>query len=603
VGSRRRWWPLFLFVPGAGATAIGIAVLAAAGAGSGHRWANWVNAWLVVLPALPIGWSFVAVGLFARWKRPDNRVGTLMTAVGFGQFASFLWVVPVSWVYTAGLVVAPWFVAVLVHLLLAYPSGSPSGRLSRALVAVGYLTELPVNLIQMLWRDEADSGPPGVHDLLLVRVDPGLADVLSLGSGVVLVAVLAATAAVLVHRRLRGTSAQRRALAPVLVVGALFAVMTALRLALPGEVGLLGLWLTLLAIPYAFLFGLARVRFFQMRTLSALMAGLGDARYGGDLPAAVADAFHDASVQTVYWLADRGRYVDQDGWPVGLPAEGSGRTVVPVERDGRRLGAIIVDSAAVADRSRPVTGLVAAVELAMDNRRLEAELRARVLQLEESRTRLVDAGDAQRRALERDLHDGAQQLLVLVRLRLGQIRQSLSDQGSTGSLDGASPPSADVGSQVETAMSDLDAALAELRELARGLHPVLLSTRGLEAAVRSLAARTLLPTHVEVRVREPLPEAVASAAYFVIAESLTNVIKHAAATRAAVTVVEQAGCVLIEVRDDGAGGADPTGSGFRGLSARVEALDGRLRVDGGAGGGTAVRAEIPLPAGAEPRVR
>jgi signal transduction histidine kinase len=346
------------------------------------------------------------------------------------------------------------------------------------------------------------------------------------------------------------------------------------------------------AVPYAFLAGLVRIQFFQMRALGALMTGLGDGRYAGDLPTAVAAAFDDVRVQVIYWLAERDRYVDEAGRPADLPVQGSGQAVLPIERDGRRLGAVIVDAAVVSERSQLITGLVGAVELAMDNQRVQAELRARVLELERSRAHVISAGEAQRRQLERNLHDGAQQLLVGLRLRLGVIRQSLA---TTSPADTSGSGLNDAGAQVDSAMSDLDAALAELRDLAHGLHPMLLSTRGLAAAVESLAARAPLPVHVDVRAHQRLPEAIESAAYFVIAEGLTNIAKHAAATGATVTVIGQPGRLLIEVEDNGIGGADLAGPGLQGLAARVAALDGHVRISTPAQGGTLLRAQIPLP--------
>ena len=407
-----------------------------------------------------------------------------------------------------------------------------------------------------------------------------------------LVGLLAATAVVLVRRWYRGSRAQRRALSPVLIAGALFAILAGWRLAFPGTVGLLGPLAAMVAVPYAFLAGLVRIQFFQMRALGALMTGLGEGRYPGDLPTAVAAAFDDVRAQVIYWLAERDRYVDEAGRPVDLPVQGSGKAVLPVERDGCRLGAVIVDAAVVSEHSQLITGLVGAVELAMDNQRLQAELRARVLELERSRAHVISASETQRRQLERNLHDGAQQLLVGLRLRLGLIRQSLA---TTSPADTSGSGLNDVGAQVDSAMSDLDAALAELRELAHGLHPMLPSTRGLAAAVGSLAARAPLPVNSDVRVRQRLAEAIESAAYFVIAEGLTNIAKHAAATAATVTVIEQPGRLLIEVEDNGIGGADLAGPGLQGLAARVTALDGHLRISTPAQGGTLLRAQIPLP--------
>jgi signal transduction histidine kinase len=204
-----------------------------------------------------------------------------------------------------------------------------------------------------------------------------------------------------------------------------------------------------------------------------------------------------------------------------------------------------------------------------------------VEELSASRTRIVDSGDAARRRLERDLHDGAQQRLVSLALSLRILRSRMDgDPTALGEL--------------EAARSELEHALEELRELARGIHPSVLSDRGLDAALEGLAHRTPLPVELEGTAGERLPDRVESAAYFVVAESLTNVAKYAKATHASVNVTRDDGRVLVEVSDDGIGGADPaTGSGLRGLLDRVSALGGSFDVDSQPGRGTTIRAAIP----------
>src|SRR5262249_55825525 len=205
-------------------------------------------------------------------------------------------------------------------------------------------------------------------------------------------------------------------------------------------------------------------------------------------------------------------------------------------------------------------------------------------ELHASRSRIVEAGDAERRRLERNLHDGAQQRLVSLSLalRLPQGGGATARQGAVEILDGAG--------------GELAAALEELRELARGLHPAVLADRGLDAAVDSLAERAAVPVDVELDLERRLPAAVEVAAFYVIAESLTNVAKYARADRALVRVTRENGLAVVEVRDDGVGGAEiGAGTGLRGLSDRLAALDGRLEIDSAPGAGTIVRAIIPVP--------
>jgi signal transduction histidine kinase len=214
--------------------------------------------------------------------------------------------------------------------------------------------------------------------------------------------------------------------------------------------------------------------------------------------------------------------------------------------------------------------------------RLNDELHARLEELAASRARIVTAGDVERRRLERNLHDGAQQRLVALSLAL-RLAQAKLDSDPAGARE-----------TLAAAGEELNLALAELRELARGLHPAVLSDRGLRPAIEMLAGRAPVPVEVEEVPGERLPEPVEAAAYYLIAEALTNVAKYAAASSVRVRVVASDSSVVVEVADDGAGGADPAGgTGLRGLADRVEALGGRLRVWSPAGGGTRIRAEIP----------
>ena len=214
--------------------------------------------------------------------------------------------------------------------------------------------------------------------------------------------------------------------------------------------------------------------------------------------------------------------------------------------------------------------------------RLDADLRARVVELRASRARLVEAGDTERRRLERNLHDGAQARLVGVALLLGHARRRVdADPEETAAL-------------LDRAMIELRAGLAELRELARGIHPAVLTERGLEPALHALASRAPVPVMVETDGEQRLPAPVEAAAYFVISEALANVAKYAQATEATVAVRRRNGCLTVDISDDGIGGADAAeGSGLRGLGDRVAALDGTLSLDSPPGHGTRLHVEIP----------
>jgi signal transduction histidine kinase len=213
-----------------------------------------------------------------------------------------------------------------------------------------------------------------------------------------------------------------------------------------------------------------------------------------------------------------------------------------------------------------------------------AELRELTAELQASRTRIVEAGDEARRRIERDLHDGAQQRFVTASLLLGTIVRAVE----RGEVDG-------LADDLRRAREELDGGLAELRELAHGIHPTVLSDLGLRPAVDALAARSAVPVIVEGDLDERPAASVEATLYFTISEALTNVAKYADATQAVVTIASGDGQAQVEIRDDGSGGADPAnGSGLRGLVDRLGALGGHLHVHSDAGHGTTVHAVVPL---------
>ena len=259
---------------------------------------------------------------------------------------------------------------------------------------------------------------------------------------------------------------------------------------------------------------------------------------------------------------------------------GSGRTTTFVDHDGHHVAALVHDSA-LAHQPDLLEVVCAAANVALERERLQAQLEARVVELQASRERIVAAGDAERRRLERNLHDGAQQRLVAIALQLSLLKGRIQSDPATAE------------ELADTAADELALSLAELRELARGIHPAVLE-HGLAAALESLAARASVPTRVLFETSERLPEPVELAAYFVASEALANVAKYACASTVSMRVWRTDGIAGIEIADDGIGGADDRGgSGLRGLADRVEALDGHLRVSSPAGAGTVVTAELP----------
>ncbi len=297
----------------------------------------------------------------------------------------------------------------------------------------------------------------------------------------------------------------------------------------------------------------------------------------------LAERLGDRSLTIAYWLPEREIFVDDAGRPVVLPDPGSGRAWTAVEREGVRVAAIVHDAELDASPEL-VTAAASAAALAIDNERLKAELRARVEELRVSRLRIVEAADDARRRIERDLHDGAQQQLVSLALDLRMLKVRLADSGLAGTVD-------QIGEK-------LAVALAELREFARGIHPAFLSERGVGAAVEALVARAPLDVDADVSLDGRLPAPVEAAAYFVIAEGLTNVVRYAETRNATVQVSRRGGEVVVVVADDGKGGATVAGgTGLRGLIDRLAVLDGHLEVSSPVGGGTRLEAHIPIESG------
>jgi signal transduction histidine kinase len=295
----------------------------------------------------------------------------------------------------------------------------------------------------------------------------------------------------------------------------------------------------------------------------------------------LAERLGDRSLNIAYWLPDRQIFVDDRGRQVDLPASGSGRTWTAVEREGNRVAAIVHDAELDATPEL-VHAAASAAALALDNERLKADLRARLEELRHSRRRIVEAADDARRQIERDLHDGAQQQLVSLALDLRLLRARLKHEP-------------EVAETVEELADKLAVALAELRELARGIHPAVLSDHGLGPAIHVLVERSPLQIDCDLDFEDRLPAPVEAAAYFVVAEGLTNVIKYANASKATVSVRHRGGMVEVAVADDGVGGARiDAGSGLRGLSDRLAALEGELELDSPLGEGTRLAARIPL---------
>ena len=548
---------------------------------------------LWIAGSVAITWGFLGVGLFSWARRPDNRIGPLMVAVAFSWVVSDLVFANSELLFSVGSILSQVFIAVTVHLLLVFPTGHFETRVDRLTAIAAYVTAgvLYVAAFTFADPDSFDCADcPG--NAFLIADNKPLVDALSVVMYVIYAAVALGVILSLGRRWLRATPVRRRTLMAVPFAGAalailLFAAATIVPLTgsdptLASVVGI-GALVPFGLVPYVFFGSLVRARVIRGRAFRNLLAELASTQLREQLRDSLRKALGDPSLELAFWLPESSRYVDADGRAVDLPTGDPSRAVTEVRLEDRLVGAIVHDPALLED-PEVVQAVGAAAALALENQRLDAELGAKIDELRASRIRIIEATLAERRRLERDLHDGAQQRLVSLALQLRLAGERLRDD--------------DAGARelLQTADVELAAALGELRELASGIHPAVLSDRGLDAALATLATRAPLPVELDVRVGERPPEHVELAAYFVVAEALTNVAKYANASRATVRAARDDGHLVVEVADDGIGGADPArGTGLRGLADRVSALDGTLELRSRHGGGTVLRANIPLP--------
>jgi len=546
----------------------------------------------VDLAANAAGASFLAVGWVGAWRRPQSRIGLLMMAVGLAWFAVRVSWIPNALAFSVGAALNNMWAAVLAHAFVSFPSGRLRDRRDRLVVALAYGWALALLLVNALtWHPVFSRPYAWIHNVFGVLGTQHLnAEIMRVASvpTVALVAVVVAT--VISHWR-RATPPGRRVLAPLVwsgvPVGVWFAVQQLSGVGWLGGAGVLAAVgsAPAAALPFGFLIGLLRTRL-RRGAVGDLVVELGKrAAPAEHLDAALARVLGDPTIRVLYRVPSPsgGRvYVDASGQPAQLPEAGTGSSVTTVDQGGEPVAALVHD-ASLSDEPELLEATVAAARLAIDNARLQAELRAQLEKVRASRARIVRAGDVERQRIERNLHDGAQQRLLALSFAL-RMAESAADGD------------AELKAALGDAANELKEALSELRELAQGLHPEVLTRSGLAAAVRAAARRASVPAEVAEAPEERFSPDAEAAAYYVVSEALANAGKHASATLARVCIRRSGGMLRVEVADDGVGGADAAGSGLTGLADRVAALGGTLCVTSPPGAGTVVMAELPCGA-------
>jgi signal transduction histidine kinase len=538
----------------------------------------------------------VTVGLIAWARRPDSRIGALLVAGSLIYLLGELGTVfPASALaVTVAYATFRLGAAVFAQTFLTYPTGRFASRVERGFVAAVYATGIVYGLAYLLFYDPRAPHDPGIWEcprcaLPLTHVASlDLTGVTDLLDAVFL--VLTVGFIVLLARKLvRAAPGPRRVVVPLAVAAFIGAGQFAVQLGLWLAGSSASFWtsnaafwvetVAVLAIPLALAVGVLWGRSARA-AVADLVVALAHTPPGA-VRDALARALGDPSLELALWRPDRRSYVDSAGRPFELPPPSSGRGVCVLGGADAPIAALVHDPA-LRERQALLDAVAAAGRLALENERLQAELRAQLGELRESRARIVEASDAERRRLERNLHDGAQQRLLAVGLALQIARQQLGPD-----VNGA----ADVLGEAD---AELRCALDELRELARGLHPAILTDHGLGAAIQAVADRSVVPVVIAELPEGRLPGSAEAAVYFLVCEGLANVTKYAHASRVTIAVARCDGLLTVELADNGAGGADPcAGSGLRGLVDRFQALDGQLLIDSPVGAGTRLHAELP----------
>ncbi len=545
---------------------------------------------MVALTEVVAGWSFAALGLVLAHRRTSQPLAIGSIAVAAAIFIPAIRWIPLASTWTLGWVLLGSHLPIVAWLFLAFPSGrSRPWHNATALSLFAY--SIGLGVAGHLFQDPQPGCQNCPRNLLLVTVDDGLASRIWQVGQVINLAAVVAVLIVAIGRQRRASVARRRALAPAWWALGPIALVTATSFVEPllglgpavGQAVLVAERLTMAVFPVALVVGLARSRLDRARVADLAQAVSNGVSLVGLEPLA-ATALGDPEARLGFAsgsrasqpLGDRAGLIGIDGSNLEV---GPGQVARPIDRETvgvspeTPVGLLIHDPAL--DEAL-VDAVAATLSLAVANESLRVELRRQLWHVSQSRQRLAEAGLQERRRIERDLHDGAQQGLLALAASLGSIRTS-----ATG----------DVAERLDQTLDDLRLVIADLRDLARGVHPPILTERGLLPAIEALAERAPIPVDFDGAIGRCRP-ANEAAAYFLVAESLTNAIRHANASQVTVRLRHEGDQLTVDVADDGVGGADPgSGTGLQGLIDRFEAVGGQVIVSTGQAG-TSVKGRL-----------
>jgi signal transduction histidine kinase len=568
------------------------------------RWFALQRADLILAPAL-VGWYWAR-------RRPGSGFATMLVALGVLAVPLGLQATSSPWLHLIGVVAeAPLLYATFV-VILAFPTGRV-GAVERGVLLVLLVAFVAWYVPYFLVAPVVSGSPLGLcrgacpANPLQVANHPAFLATFADVYSAVAVAVTLAVAGIIVARLVRADPPRRRAL----LIGSLIAVMflatfgiyvganlfTSL---LTSAMGTPVRWLlpaSRAALPFGYLVALIDAELYAGRVVIGTVDRASRSSSALEVLQTLPRALGDPELAFGFWVAGRG-WLRADGRPLAQPASGSGRAMTTVSREGRPVAAV-VHRAALEESPELVGAIVAASLLIVENATLEAELNSAIGELRESRARIIRAGDAERRRIERDLHDGAQQRLIALRMKLASVGDVAS--GELGSDGLGSGGGSDRGRLVDLC-ADVDRVLAEIRELAQGIFPPVLADRGLVAALEAAARESPLSVRVENAAGPTRRYALdlEAALYFCGVEALQNATKHAGAdARVTVTVTEKPGELCLCVRDDGTGfdlDARNAGTGLAGMRDRLGAFGGRLTIETAPGSGTMIHGVIPVAA-------